>query len=587
MLLKRKKGQLSLELILLITAVVLGGAVVGYSMINTPSFSGSHVDGIKKLSFSGFTGNHDSIPQNNNKIFNNTTINDTNISNINNTSNSDNNISATNTTNTTNISEELPDLVPVSMIVNYNNGTPACYCYKNRCSCNNDRCNGCNCGMGCEGCSCNTTCCNECNGCNDNKCNNCGGNSYYPTVCMNNCNNYENSCNCGMGCEGCSCNTTCCNECNGCSCEGCSYNADNHYKHGYCKNNTNLIIHVLIENEGAGTIPKDKNVDVALYDNNNKVDEVVAKNIGNNQWEAVFNYKITTNSEHNQHRYQNSGDNHQQQYRYKGGNYIACNHTLKAVVDPDNKIRESNEFNNDIYVELYTLAPLSKKCESCNHLCNNTVSHNSHVKHTNNYFKDIYIKFLGNSNGIISSSPVSDGKSISGKVDIRVKGTKVAKYDVDGEAYGKIIVNGNGQLYVGNIDKINNLELKMNGNSNDNVEYSIDVPKIGSLDAGVIDGNAQLKLDGTNIGNMHIKRLNGGSYLKLSNTNINKLTIEKIDGNTNVIFENINVTSMTIDKINKNANVVFKNAYIKSLTIKKDKGNIIYSHSYVNGKYYN
>jgi uncharacterized protein (UPF0333 family) len=61
MLLKlHKRGQLSIELALLMTAIILGGAVVGYMMLENPSFNNSNVDELKDVSFSGFAGSADS-----------------------------------------------------------------------------------------------------------------------------------------------------------------------------------------------------------------------------------------------------------------------------------------------------------------------------------------------------------------------------------------------------------------------------------------------------------------------------------------------------------------------------------------------
>ena len=108
-----KKGQLSLELMLLIFAVVLGGAVVSFEMVKNPSFKNTQVEGIKEISFSGFIKNEN--------VSSPTTTND------NNTGDTNNNSETSDSNNNTNV---LPDLVPNSIVVKYSNGTEIGHGYR-------------------------------------------------------------------------------------------------------------------------------------------------------------------------------------------------------------------------------------------------------------------------------------------------------------------------------------------------------------------------------------------------------------------------------------------------------------------------
>ncbi|WP_457612422.1 hypothetical protein [Methanocaldococcus sp.] len=317
---------------------------------------------------------------------------------------------------------------------------------------------------------------------------------------------------------------------------------------GKCKDGENLTIKVYIWNNGSVNITKPFWVRIYTNDGRDLVNPIKIDklNVGETK---VIELNISVSKKGCEcHRYRcgylGNGDTVRYGEGWKGGcgcHISASTYQITVYADYNNTINESNEDNN---IDSITLT-VEKEHEKC---CENSAS--------------LYIKFNGNSNGIITKSPIEGGEQISGPIEFRVKGNQVAKFNIVGEIYGDIIVNGNGWLYLGNVSYIKILDLKLNGNSNDKVDYAINVDKIDYLNANVINGNANLKLNGTEIDSFYVTRVNGNALLSISNAKIGTLKIDKINSNAEVDISNCNISSLTIGKIVGSGKVVILNSYI-------------------------
>jgi hypothetical protein len=496
---RHKKGQLSIELVLLMSAVVLGGSVVGYTMLKNPSFNGTHIDGVKKVSFSGFVENTPSVVDSgggsynitnttnttstNNTSDNSTTNTDSNNTNINDTTND-----TTNDTNpTANDSEvQFPDLVPVNISIVSMNGTEISHCWRERVQ----------------------------NGGEDHKLT----------------NQFRHKC-------------------------------------GKCDNDTTTMINVLIENDGNANVTKP--FKVALYDNGEKVGETTPVQSGN-LWMATFEYKISTSRCGNHHQYQNGGENHQQRYMFHGRNCTADNHTLKAVVDCNNDILESNESNNEISTDIGVMVPV--------HQCNGHCGGNSIHTADQNSADDLYIDISGGAGGLLTKNILAGGKYISGDISLTTNGYSNYEYNANGTVHGNIYVTGSAKYNLGNLQKIESLQAYIaQGGSLD-----VGVPEIGTFKImknkkgknSEIGGGVYLKVHDSSIGTFYVHKITSGAVLDFKNFSID--TFETDDGafggGAGTTFTDGKISTMKFGNINEGGASTFENMIIGDITINDMSG---------------
>ncbi|WP_457613462.1 class III signal peptide-containing protein [Methanocaldococcus sp.] len=493
----KKRGQLSLEFVLLLFGVIVAGTFVAVNLADqNPAYLGDSASKIKKESLGLFIGkgvnfsstttvNSSGYDKNSSSnITTNITINETeNITTeINNsiTNDTSQNISTDNNTNenlTTNETIKLPNLFIENLSVVENGSVIACHCFRERVQ-----------------------------------------------------NNGEDT------------------------------NLQNRFQHrcGKCKNGTNVDIVAVIGNNGTANCNL---FQVVMYDNDVQIYNNTFQNLNVNETLTItVPYEISTSKGC---KHQNKGESQQNQYRG-----CCCervfNHTITVKVIATN---DSNPDDNSASVVISI-----EKENGCNN-CNGKDNENTTINNTSTNIASegsvadyLYIKFNGNSNGIITSDIIPDGQPIFGDFGtIRIKGKHVGKYNANGEISGKIIINGNGLLYLGNLSTIYKLELKLNGNSDNDVDYTLKVPEIVYLDAGVINGNAELNLDGITIDSMYVERVNGNANLDLSNGHITVLEIDKINSNANVKIENMKIDDLSIEKIMGSGEVIITNSEINGI----------------------
>ncbi|WP_457612388.1 class III signal peptide-containing protein, partial [Methanocaldococcus sp.] len=179
---------------------------------------------------------------------------------------------------------------------------------------------------------------------------------------------------------------------------------------GECRDRENLIVKAYIWNNGSVNI--DKPFWVRIYTNDGKD---LIKPIKINKLNVGETKVIELNIEVSKkgckcHRYRYGYLGNGNTFRYGEGwkgcgcHISASTYQITVYADYNNTINESNEDNN---IDSITLT-VEEEHEKC---------------HENS--ASLYIKFNGNSNGIITKSPIEGGEQISGPIEFRVKGNQV------------------------------------------------------------------------------------------------------------------------------------------------------------------
>ncbi|ADC69643.1 APHP domain protein [Methanocaldococcus sp. FS406-22] len=460
MIITKRKGQLSLEFILLILGLMVAGTVVSMGLVEqSPKFLGNEASNIKKESMGAFVTEAKFDSANSDTI-----INDSNPQPKTNETNE------TEEQSTPQDKQELPDLTPISLIVAYTNGTKICHYCKEH---------------------------------------------------------VQNS--------------------------GENQQLQNQFRHGCCKNNTQVKISTVIKNVGNASAGQ---FVVALYDNDEKVAEQTISGLGvNDTTSVIFNYIISTSKGcKNQHQYQNHGANSQQQYQHHGCGGGIYEHTIKIVVDEYNSVNESNENNNEISVEInITKGHGHHGHEDANKEINSGIA------------SDLKIYIGGYAFGEITKDIISGGKYISGNINEKIKGGgKVGKYNVNGTISGKIKVNGNSKLYLGNLYSINALTLTPEGNS----ETHIKVPEIGTLEIKGIKGYSWLELKGSKVNTIKVtKHIEGNGYFMCQEDTIDYMYISSIKGYAILDLIKNKIDNLCINRVEGNAYMYISSSDISKLRI--------------------
>ncbi|MEO2117384.1 MAG: CARDB domain-containing protein, partial [Methanocaldococcus sp.] len=136
MALVKRKGQLSLEFVLLILGALIAGAIITVQLADNPNFLGNESSNIKKeymgvfVTEAKFSSNTGTTVENNTENSTNETNTTTDNSDDDNTENTGTTVE-NNTENTSTNNQKLPDLVPESLKVTYsNNNSEIAHCYR-------------------------------------------------------------------------------------------------------------------------------------------------------------------------------------------------------------------------------------------------------------------------------------------------------------------------------------------------------------------------------------------------------------------------------------------------------------------------
>ncbi|AIJ06364.1 hypothetical protein JH146_1522 [Methanocaldococcus bathoardescens] len=458
MILTKRKGQLSLEFILLILGVMVAGTFVTLKLVEkSPKFLGNESSEIKKEVLGVFVTEAKFEPE-------------TGITTSENISEQDN--STENSDSQTNESEEkLPDLVPISLNVVDSNDTnkTIAYCYRKQ---------------------------------------------------------IQNN--------------------------GNEKGLKNQFRHqnGKCKNNTKVKIYAVIKNEG--NAPAGQFV-VVVYDNDELIYSKTIDSLNVNETaDIAFDYIISTSKGcKNQYQYQNQGANSQQRHQHQGCGGGIYEHTIKIVVDEYNSVNESNENNNEKSVEI-----------------NITKGHghgNANKEINSGIASNLKIYIGGYAFGEITKDVISGGRYISGNIDEKINGGGiVGKYNVNGTISGKIKVNGNSKLYLGNLYSINALTLTPEGNA----EVHIKIPEIGTLEIKAIKGYDWLELKGSKVSTIKVtQNIEGYGYFMCQEDIIGDMSISSIKGNAILDIIKNKIDNLYINRVEGNAYMYITSSDINKLEI--------------------
>ncbi|ACX73366.1 Protein of unknown function DUF361 [Methanocaldococcus vulcanius M7] len=358
-------------------------------------------------------------------------------------------------------------------------------------------------------------------------------------------------------------------------------NLRNQFQHrcGKCKNGTNVDIVAVIGNNGTANC---NSFQVIMYDNDIQIYNNTFQNLNVNETLTItVPYEISTSKGC---KHQNKGES--QQNRYGG---CCCervfNHTITV------KVIATNDSNpNDNSASVVISIEKEKGCNNCNgknNNNNNTIFQPADVE-------GLFIKVMGNGDLEFYKEPLSNATTIGPNIDISVKGNHDYRYNLNGVINnGKIKVNGNGNLIIGDIKSINNLYLRLNGDSDINFN---DVPEIKHIyfitnkgfnsltpNLGRITGNVNVNLDNKNIDTIKVDVINGGGELKLNYAKINDITINKIIGT--LMIDNSNISNLNI-QLNK-GDVIIYNSTITNINLVNNGDLILYNSKILGGNIIN
>jgi len=193
--------------------------------------------------------------------------------------------------------------------------------------------------------------------------------------------------------------------------------------------------------------------------------------------------------------------------------------------------------------------------------------------------ENLYFDISGDGEVDLDSEINDDAKWVHGNISLTTNDSDDSEYEynANGTVYGDVYVTGNASYELGNLKKINNLQTYLTGSA----ELEVNVPEISKFvirdkESGIseIGSGVKLEVENSDIGQFYVEKITGGAKIKFEDFTID--TFETNSSNfgegAETTFENGKITKMNFGDIVGGGKPEFKNMIIGDIVINNMRG---------------